>query len=368
MNFDFSEEQKLLQKTVRDYLAEHCPLPVVREVLESSQPYASELWKGAAQLGWLGAVIPEEFGGAGFGYLELALIAEEIGRSLAPIPFGPSVTLASEAILRAGSPAQRQAYLPALASGERVGTLALAEKPGDPTLRQLGTTWADGRLNGRKVPVLDGDVAGFAVVAARAVDGVCLVLVDLDESGVTRESIHSFDPTRSQARLEFENVRGERLAGDGEALIASLLDRAAVLCAFEQLGGAERAFEITREFVLARYAFGRPIGSFQAIKHRLADLYCEIELARSNAYYGAWALSHDAPELAVAAPTARVSATTAFELAAKEMIQFHGGVGFTWEYDCHLFYRRSKLLGLWLGSARQWRDTLVRRLDAVRAD
>ncbi len=364
MNFDFSEDQKLLQKTVRDYLAENAPLKLTREVLESSQPFSRDLWKGAAELGWLGAGIPEEFGGAGFGYLELVLIAEEMGRALAPIPFGSSVFLASEALLLAGSDAQRKAHLPRLAAGEVIGTFALAERPGDPRLDEVETTFENGRLNGTKVPVLDGDVAGLAVVVARRDAGVGLVLVDLGAEGVSRTPVRSFDPSRSQAQITFDNTPAEALGDADPAVLRRLLDGAVVLTAFEQLGGAERAFEITREFAMGRYAFGRPVASFQAVKHRLADLYCEIELARSNAYYGAWALSHEAPELPEAAAAARVAATNAFELAATEMIQFHGGVGFTWEYDCHLFYRRSKLLALALGSARQWRDILVSRLAA----
>ncbi len=366
MNFDFSEDQKLLQKTVRDYLEEHSPLAVCRDVLESDKPYAPDLWKGAAELGWLGAVIPEEHGGAGFGHLELCLIAEEVGRALAPIPFSSSVYLASEAVLRAGSETQQQALLPKLASGERIGTLALAEKPGIVSEASVQARFENGALTGTKVPVPDGMAAGLAVVAARTPEGVSLVLADLSADGVKREPVDSFDGARPQATLSFENAPAELLggAGQGWALAEALLDRAAVLMAFEQLGAAERAFEITKEFTLGRYAFGRPVASFQAIKHRLADIWVAIELARSNAYYGAWALSGDEPELPVAAAGARISATDALELAAVEMVQLHGGVGFTWEYDCHLFYRRAKALGLALGSAREWRDKLVRRLDA----
>jgi acyl-CoA dehydrogenase len=192
------------------------------------------------------------------------------------------------------------------------------------------------------------------------------VIVDLDGGGVSREALESFDGSRPQANLTLDGAPGERLgeAGAGAALVSDLLDRAAVLMAFEQVGSAQRAFDITKEFTLGRYAFGRPVASFQAIKHRLADLWCAIELARSNGYYGAWALSNDAPELPIAAAGARISASDALDQCSVEMVQMHGGVGFTWEYDCHLFYRRAKLLGLALGSAREWRDKLVRRLDA----
>jgi alkylation response protein AidB-like acyl-CoA dehydrogenase len=188
--------------------------------------------------------------------------------------------------------------------------------------------------------------------------------VDLSASGVERTSVRSIDPSRSLASIRFNGAPAQLLdaGGAGRAALQKVLDRGAVYMAFEQLGGAQRAFELTREFCLGRYAFGRPVASFQAIKHRFADLYVEIELARSNAYYGAWALGADGAELPTAACGARASATDAFELASKEMIQLHGGVGYTWEYDCHLFYRRAKLLGSVLGSAHLWRENLIQRL------
>jgi acyl-CoA dehydrogenase len=364
MNFDFSEDQKLLQQTARDYLAEHSPLTVCREVLETDQPYAAELWKGAAEMGWQGAVIPEEFGGAGFGHLELAMIAEEVGRALAPIPFSSSVYLATEAILLAGSEEQKKKYLPGLASGETIGTLALVERPGQNSTEGVAATFKSGKLSGTKLPVPDGDIADFAVVAAQGDGGVSLVIVDLDAEAVTRTSVGSFDPSRSLAKIDFDGAEASLIgkAGQGDALAQRVLDRAAVLLAFEQLGGAERAFEITKDFMNGRFAFGRPISSFQALKHRLADLWCEIQLTRSNCYYGAWALSNDEPELGVAACISRIAACKAYDLAGVEMIQLHGGVGYTWEYDCHLFYRRAKLLSVLLGNPSSWKDKLVTRL------
>jgi len=367
MNFDFSEEQKLLQKTARDYLESNAPLSVCRAVLESKETHSAELWKGAAEMGWLGAAVPEEYGGAGFGHLELALIAEEVGRALAPIPLASSVYLATEALLEAGSDEQKKRWLPRLATGETIGCFALAERPGRVSESGVQVKLQGGKLDGTKLPVLDGDVAGLAVVAARDGKGVTLVLADLDDKTVTKEGLRSIDPSRSQGRLRFRNTPVEVLGkpGQGWALAQQILDRAAVLLAFEQVGTASRAFEITKDYTMGRYAFGRPIASFQALKHRLADLYVAIELARSNAYFGAWALENRSPELAAAACGARVSASDACELAGTEMIQMHGGVGYTWEYDCHLFYRRAKLLGLALGSADDWREKLIQRLDAA---
>lgn len=370
MDFDLSADQRLLQRSARDYLARRAPLAVAREVLETPAPHHTALWRGVAEMGWPGTAVPAEYGGTGAGHLELALVAEELGRVLAPIPFASSVYLATEALLVAGTAEQRRRYLPRLASGELIGTLALAESAGEPGAADVHTTFAGGRLQGTKVPVSDGETAGLAVVVARTRrDEIALVLTELDAAGVERHSHRSLDPSRSQAALVFAGVPGERLGapGDGWTRLGEILDRAAVLMAFEQLGGAERAFDLTREYILGRYAFGRPIASFQAVKHRLADLWAAIELARANCHFAAWALDAESVERDVAACAARVSATEAFELAAREMIQLHGGVGFTWEFDCHLFYRRSKLLALALGSASCWREKLVARLERQRA-
>jgi len=365
MNFDFSDDQKLLQQTARDYLTDNAPLSLCREVLESDAPYAKSLWQGAAELGWIGTAIPETYGGAGFSYLELVLIAEEIGRSLAPIPFGSTVYGPVEALRLAGTEEQKQRHLTPIAAGKAIATLALTEAAGQHDIEAVTTTYAEGRLNGAKVPVIDGAAADTAIVAATSADGPCLTLVDLTSAGVSREAVSSIDPSRPLAALRFDDAPAEPLGalGDGAALTARVLDRAAALMAFEQLGSATRALEITREFVMGRYAFGRPIASFQAIKHRLADLWCEIEVARSNCYWAAWAMENDEGELQLAACSARLAATRALDLASVEMVQLHGGVGYTWEYDCHLFYRRARLLGAALGGAPAWRDRLVSRID-----
>ncbi len=253
--------------------------------------------------------------------------------------------------------------------GELLG-LFLIEGPGrllDEAVEGVETIVEEGKISGTKLPVADGDVADFALVAAREDESLGLYLVDLGGSFVERTTLDSFDPSRSQARLVFDGAACERLGEADASAISSLLDRAAVLTAFEQIGAAERAFEITREFILDRYAFGKPIGAFQAVKHRMADLWCDIELARSNAYYAAWALSNDDPELGVASCLARISACQAFEKVTVEMIEFHGGVGYTWEYDCHLFYRRAKLLSAFLGTPKYWKNLLIDRLQAQQA-
>jgi alkylation response protein AidB-like acyl-CoA dehydrogenase len=302
------------------------------------------------------------------------VIAEELGRSLAPTPFSSSVYLATEALLLAGSDAQKKTRLPKLALGEAIGCFALAEGPKTATPKTVTTRMKDGKVSGTKAPVADGDVADFAVVAARTADGtgdgtLSLALVDLKGPGVNRTTVKTVDPTRSHATIVFDGAPAEPLGatGQGWALVRTVLDRAAVLVAFEQVGGAQAALDMAREYAMGRFAFGRPIASFQAIKHKLVDMYVATELARSNAYYAAWALSTGAKELPVAAAAARVSATEAFWLAAKENIQTHGGMGFTWEFDCHLYYRRAKLLALSLGSARRWKHELISRLSAAAA-
>lgn len=364
MNFDFSEEQKLLQHTARDYLAEQSSLAHVREIFEADAGYSEKLWKGVAELGWLGVAIPEEYGGAGYGYLELAMIAGEIGQAIAPIPFGSTVYLAAEAITREGSDDQKKQYLTGIASGDLIGTLATTEKAGSLTEKSISATFADGKLSGTKLPVADGDIADFAIVLAKEGDGHSVVVVELEAKGVQRSRLDSLDPTRPHAKLEFDDVSAVRLgaAGAGWSITQDVLTRAAVLMAFEQLGSADRAFQITFDFVMNRYAFGRPIGSFQALKHRMADLYADRELARSNCYWAAWALENDHEELAVAAASAKISASDAFENMVVDMIQMHGGVGYTWEYDCHLFYRRAKVLAHTLGTTDEWREKLITQL------
>ena len=369
MNFDFSDDLKLLRDQAHKFLAERCQPAAVRKILESDEPYDKALWKDIAGMGWTGAAIPEEFGGAGLGHLGLCILAEELGAVLAPIPFSSSVYLASEAIMAAGSPAQKLHWLPKLASGEVIGTLALAEGAGHASLKKLRTTIRGGVLNGEKLPVPDGEIADFAVVVGQTDRGLGLALVDLRASGVKRHPVETIDPSRKHAHIVFENVPCDTLGvpGQAEVLLRNIQDRSAVLLAFEQVGGAQRALEMARDYALERYAFGRPIGSFQAIKHKLADVYVATELARSNAYYGAWALATNAPELPVAAAAARVAANEAFYLAAKENIQVHGGMGFTWAFDCHLYYRRAKLLALAIGSTRVWKDRLITQLETTNA-
>ena len=369
MNFDFSDDQKQLRDQARRFLAEKCTSKAVRQVLEGKDSYDRALWKGLAELGFLGVAIPEEFGGSGAGHLELCVVAEELGRVVAPVPVSSSIYLAAEAIMLAGTDAQKRKYLPGLASGETIGTLALFEGKGKLSPAMIKASVANGALTGTKVPVPDGEIADFAVVAAHGgtsgrESDIALYIVDLKGKGVERRTLQSIDPTHNQAEIKFNGAPAELLgrADEGWSTLTRVLDRAAVLIAFEQVGGAERTLEMGRDYALDRMAFGRPIGSFQAVKHILADMYVSATLARSNAYYAAWALSTNSSELAEAAAAARVSATQGFQHCSKQNIQVHGGMGFTWEFDCHLYYRRSNALAVGLGNISYWEDQLIDRM------
>jgi alkylation response protein AidB-like acyl-CoA dehydrogenase len=365
VNFDYTDEQKALKDEARRFLAAVAPLSVARGVLDDpAAGYDAALWARIGEQGWCGAAIPEAYGGLGMGYVELCALAEELGRAVAPVPFASSVYLFAEALLVAGTEEQKVALLPRIASGELIGTLAVTEGPGVLWGERIKTQFENGTVTGTKLPVTDGMAAHCAVVLASGDEGIRLYLVDLTGPGVTREFVSTLDPTRGAARITFDQAPAQPLvSGDGPDQLSRIHDRAAILLAFEALGGADRALEMARDYALERYAFGRPIGSYQAIKHKLADVFVRNEVARANAYYGAWALSSDAPELPLAAAAARVSSSAAYHLAARENIQTHGGIGFTWEADCHLFYRRARHLALIIGAPRVWKRWLADRLE-----
>jgi len=366
LNFDFSDDQKSLKDQARKFLSEKAGAKVARRVLDDAKvSYDEGLWRGVAELGWLGAAIPEEFGGLGLGRLQLCVLAEELGRAVAPIPFSSTVYFFAEAVMLAGAEAQKRALLPKVAAGELIGCFAVSEGPGAATPASVQAKFEGGLLSGVKIPVTDGDCASRAIVLAKDGPGLSLVLVDLNQPAVARTSLHTLDPTRGHAKLEFKNAKAERLgaAGQGWELAEAVLDRAAVLIAFEQVGGSQACLDMAIDYAKNRYAFSRQIGSFQAIKHKLADMYVAIEVARSNVYYGAWALSTEAAELPFAAAASRAAASDAYYLCAKENIQTHGGMGFTWDVDCHLFFRRAKLLALQAGAPAVWKEKLVKRLE-----
>ena len=363
MNLDFSEEQKAAGNEVRRLLAAHAGLKSARRALDGGERFDRALWAALARDGWLGATVPEALGGQGLGYETLCCIAFEVGRSMAAIPFESSAVLATEALIRGGSDAQRTEYLPALVRGERLGAIALADGVGALRAASQGTTYASGRLTGTKIGVSDGMSADFFLVLGECGGAPGLYFVDATTQGLHRESRQGIDPAHEPAHVRFEGAGATPVPGlIGWKSIEALLDRTAIVLAFEQLGCADAALEMATGYAKSRYAFGRPIGSFQALKHKLADVYIANELARANAYYAAWALESQAPTLALAAATARVSATEALERAARESIQVHGGIAVTWQHDAHLFYRRAQHLALMLGGLREWQFRLVAEL------
>ena len=346
MNFDFSEDQKLLADQVKRFLDDNCTSATVRQVLDGDAAYAQEVWQGLAQMGLIGTAIPEEFGGTGAGYLELVQVAHQLGAHLAPVPFASTVYLVAEAILGLGSQAQKEAWLGKIAQGEVKGALVV------PDTNQVQVT--DGQITGEVAIVTDGSIADLFLVALES--GLYLVP---RADGVSTEKVSTIDLSRDAAAVTFTGAAAELLIADGRANLDWLYNRAAVLFAFEQLGGAQAALDMAVNYSQERFAFGRPIATFQALKHMMADMYVAMKLAENNCYYAAWALANDAPDLSLAAATARVGATQAFQLCAKDNIQVHGGMGFTWEFDCHLYYRRSNDLALEMGGLSQWENKLV---------
>ncbi|MEL7452602.1 MAG: acyl-CoA dehydrogenase family protein [Pseudomonadota bacterium] len=370
MNFDFSEDQKFLGNEARKFLEAECSSAVVREVLDDdTKGHHSGLWAKIVEMGWLGTAVPEQYGGLGLGTLELCVLAEEIGRALAPVPFSSSAYFFTEALKLAGSNELKSDLLPQIVAGDVVGCYAASEGPGPVAANTLKTEFNGSTVSGTKIPVTDGDIASHAVVLAKEGSSSSLVVVDLNGPGVSRVPVKTLEPTRGHGKIVFDAAPATRLgnAGSGAILHDDIMNRAAVLLAFEQLGGASRCLEMANAYAKERYAFGKPIGGNQAIKHKLADMYVKNEVARSNCYYGAWALSTDVAELPEAAAAARLAASDAYWYASKENIQTHGGMGFTWEVDCHLFYRRAKLLAVQAGAPPVWREKLVRALEQKNA-
>lgn len=366
MNLDFSEDDKLIQDQVEKYLANHCGVEEVRSVLDGEKPFSADVWRGLAEMGLMGINVPAEYGGVETGYKSLCLVAQSLGQYAAAIPFSSSVYLATEALVQFGSDEQKSDLLPKLASGELIGTLAVTESLEQINESTLSCSVQGGALNGSKLAVADGGIADLAIVLAAGEAGPAMYLVALDGEGVERESLSTIDPARNTVSVRFSGAKAELLGEDGEGWgqLQRLYDRAAVLFAFEQIGGAQAALDMAVEYAKERYAFGRPIGSFQALKHIMADMYTARRLAESNCFAAAEALANEADDLPLAAATARVSAIKAFQLCAKDNIQVHGGMGFTWEFDCHIYYRRSNYQALQLGGLSVWEGRLAEMILA----
>jgi alkylation response protein AidB-like acyl-CoA dehydrogenase len=382
MKLAYSTEQRELRESVRRFLSDRIPLPRVRELMDSADGSDEKVWTYAgSQLGLQGIAIPEEYGGGGFSFVEQAIVLEELGAALYPGPYLASAVLAATALLASTDDDAKRDLLPGIASGETVATLAFTEDNGswEPDAIGLAAT-SDGdawRLDGHKSFVLDGHAASLILAVARTGDGLALFAVPAsgsatgpasgpgaDPGGLTRKELQALDQTRRLGRLEFSSVQARLIGAPGEAgaILRRTLDVAAIALAAEQLGGAQRALDMAVAYAKIRHQFGRPIGSFQAIKHRCADLLLEVESLRSAVGYAAAAVAEDSAEVPVLAALVKALASDTYFHVAAENIQIHGGIGFTWEHDAHLYFKRAKSSELFLGDASYHRERLATRI------
>lgn len=368
MNFGFSEEQEELRSSVRRFLDDKSPSAEVRRLMETTEGYDEGVWKQMAQeLGLQSLHIPEAYGGAGFSWVELTVVLEEMGRSLLCAPFYSSVCLAANAVLNAGDEANKKSILPGIASGETIAALAFTEDNGRWDADGITLEAKGGKLTGTKMFVIDGHIATSIIVVARdpgtkGADGIGFYLVDGMADGLTRTPLQTMDMTRKQAKLEFANTPATKIGPGGWDAMSKTLDQAAVALCAEMVGGAQHCMDMAVQYAKDRIQFGRPIGSFQAIKHKCADMLLEVESAKSASYYAAWAAAEDNDELPVVAALAKAYCSEAYFHTAAENIQIHGGIGFTWEHDAHLYFKRAKTCELLLGDATYHRELLAQRI------
>jgi alkylation response protein AidB-like acyl-CoA dehydrogenase len=368
VNFAFTEEQEELRSFIRSFMEDKSAEATVRELMDTDKGYDSAVWSQMAeQLGLQSMIIPEEYGGQGFGYVELGIALEEMGRCLLCAPFFSTVVLAGNAIIHSGNEDAKTALLPGIADGSTIATLALAEANGrwdaeGITVEATGT--GDGTtITGEKMFVTDGGTANLFVVAARAENGIHLYTVDGDAAGLSRENLSTMDQTRKQARITFEGTPASHLCDTNDfAYISKILDLAVVALANEQVGGAQFVMDMAVQYAKDRVQFGRPIGSFQAIKHKCADMLLEVESAKSAAYYAAWCASEMNEELPSVASLAKAYCSEAYFHCAAENIQIHGGIGFTWEHPAHLYFKRAKSSELIFGDPAYHRELLAQRI------
>ncbi len=370
MDFGFNEEQEMLRQSARALLEKECPSTVVRKLMDDERGFDPALWKKMAELGWLGLVIPEEYGGGGLSYVDLVLIMEEMGRVGLPSPFIWTVMVA-EALKRAGSDHHKSSLLPKIASGELVATVAYLEPSAvwsaegiAMTARNEGAGYV---LDGTKLFVNDGHIADCLLVAARTggsgEGGITLFALESKRAGIAVTRLTTMDQTRKLAELKFSGVKldaadlvGE--VGSGWKILSEIIDRGKVMLAGEMMGGAQKVLEMTVDYAKVRVQFGRPIGSFQAVQHKCANMMIDVEGARSAAYYASWAVSNEVAEAPLAAALAKAAASDAFRRVSADGIQLHGGIGFTWDHDLHLYFKRAKSSEFTFGDAN-WNRELV---------
>lgn len=369
MNFAFSEEQEELRNIVRSFLENKSSEETVRELMETEKGFDDAVWSQMAeQMGLQSLIIPEEYGGSGYSYVELCVVLEEMGRRLLPAPYFSTVVLAANTILHSGDDAAKTELLPGIASGETKATLALTEANGrwdEQGIEATATKSGDGyTITGEKMFVLDGHTADLIVVAAKSDAGTSLFTVQADASGLTREALSTMDQTRKQAKLTFDGTPAQLLGTEGQGwdVLSKVLDLVVVALAAEQVGGAQLVLEMAVQYAKDRVQFGRPIGSFQAIKHKCADMLLEVESAKSAAYYAAWCAAEMNDELPSVASLAKAYCSEAYFHAAAENIQIHGGIGFTWEHPAHLYFKRAKSSELLFGDPTYHRELLAQRI------
>ena len=369
MNFAFSEEQDELRKSVRRFLDDKSPETEVRRLMETTEGYDPAVWSQMAeQLGLQSLTIPEQFGGSGFSYVELIVVLEEMGAALLCAPFFSTVALATNAILTSGDQSAQEYLLPGIATGETIATLAFTEDSGRWDADGITLAATDRVTAGRSTATSRSWSTAMwpdlILVVGRTAAGLSLFGVKGDAEGLTRTPLATMDQTRKQARLEFADTPAWLIGADGgaEPGLSKTLDLAAVALAAEQVGGAQRCLDSSVEYAKTRIQFGRPIGSFQAIKHKCADMLLEVESAKSAAYYAGWAAAEDSDELPVVASLAKSYCSEAYFHAAAETIQIHGGIGFTWEHPAHLYFKRAKSSELMLGDPSYHRELLAQRI------
>ena len=378
MDFGFSQEQEMLRATARKFFENECPSSFVRERMQEPAGVTDDFWAKLAEQGWLGLIYPEEFGGAALGFVDLTVLMEEMGRVVMPGPFFATTVLGGLSILEAGSTAQKKAWLTRIAAGEAKTTLAWTEPSARWDAEGVMTTAraADGGfvLAGAKLFVPDAHLADVLVVVARtsggprAEDGVSLFLVPGDASGLDVKLLPTMDQTRKLCEVTLDDVRvpADALLGardGGWAPLARVVERATVALCAEMCGGAQRVLEMTTEYAKIRVAFGKPIGAYQGVKHRAADMLVDVENAKSLTYYAAWAVDENVPEAALAASMAKAYVTDAYRKVAGAGIQLHGGIGFTWEHDLHLYFKRAKSSEFTFGDSTYHRERVAQLIS-----
>ena len=378
MDFGFSQEQEMLRATARKFFENECTSTFVRARMEEPAGVTDEFWTKLAEQGWLGLIYPEEYGGAGLGFVDLVVLMEEMGRVVMPGPFLATTILGGLAILESGSAAQKKEWLSRIATGEAKATLAWTE----PNVRwdAAGVTTtaraADGGfvLSGTKLFVPDAHLADVLVVAARTSEGprpeegVSLFLVPKETAGLAVKLLPTMDQTRKLCEVSLRDVRvpaaallGARNAG--WPVLARVAERATVALCAEMCGGAQRVLEMTTEYAKIRVAFGKPIGTYQGVKHRAADMLVDVENAKSLTYYAAWAVDENVAEAALATSMAKAYASDAYRKVAGAGIQLHGGIGFTWEHDLHLYFKRAKSSEFTFGDATYHREKVAQLIN-----